>query len=96
MIARDPDACFTKAVVVNRSGKGLRARQKIDSSARRHEIRQGRCKTSRFCVVASSIESQIENDVAGRMRAHLILRVAEEGADTLLVRIGDRLELYEV
>src|SRR5260370_28495595 len=79
----------------NRGGKGLRASQKIDSSAWRHEIRQVRCETSRLRIVASGIESHIENDVAGRMRAHLIRRGAEEVADVLLVRIRDRLELYE-
>src|SRR5450432_753167 len=79
----------------NRGGKGLGGGQKIDSSAWRHEIRQVRCKTSHLRIVASGIESHIENDVARRMRAHLIRRGAEEVADRLRVRIRDRLELDE-
>src|SRR5450755_1540570 len=64
----------------NRGGKGLRARQKIDASAWRHEIRQVRRETSHLRIVASGIESQIENDVAGLMRAHLIRCGTEEVA----------------
>src|SRR6185437_13118189 len=79
----------------NRGGKGLRARQQVDSPARRHEIGQVRCEMSDRRIVASAIESHVENDVAGRMRAHLVRRGAEEVADRLIAYIRDRLELYE-
>src|SRR5215469_5965113 len=52
----------------NRGGKGFWARQQIDSPIWPQEIRQMRCETSRLGVVAATIESHIENDVAGRMR----------------------------
>ena len=48
---------------------------------------QQACETSRPRVVASTIESHIENDVAGTVRAHLIRRSVEEVADSLRARI---------
>ena len=56
----------------------------------------GASETRRLRIVVSAIEPHIENDVAGRMRAHLIRCCVKEGADMLPpVRIRDRLELYE-
>src|SRR4029077_3193823 len=90
-----PRRLFHKGGRRNSRGKGLRARQKIDSPVWRHEIRQVRCETSHLRIIAAGIESQVKNDVAGPMRAHLIRGGAEKVADMLRIRIRDRLELYE-
>src|SRR5579872_3574330 len=74
-------------------GEGLRSRENEDSSARWYEGWQVRGEMSCFRIVASGIESHIEDDVAGRMRGHFISRGLEEIANSEVVHILDRFEL---